>query len=154
MAQVYEGRLSGEGRKFGIVVSRFNDFITKELLAGCLQELGSLKVKSNDITTIWVPGSFEIPVAALKLAKKKNIDGVICLGAIIRGETIHFDLIAQAAALGVAQASVATGKPVIFGVLATQNLEQAYKRSGRKGENKGIEAARNAVEMVNLLKEF
>lgn len=137
--------------KITIVVSRFNEFITKKLLEGCLKELRRLGVKENEITVIWVPGAFEIPVAALKFAQKKTVDAVICLGAVIRGETMHFELVAHSAAFGITEVALRTGKPVIFGILATETVEQAAKRCGR--ENKGIEAARNALEMVNLLKK-
>ena len=139
----------------GIVVSRFNDFITKRLLKGCLQELIRAGVKNEQITTLWVPGSLELPVVALKLAGKKNIDAVICLGAVIRGETIHFDLVAQEAARGIGEASLRVQKPVIFGVLTTNNVGQAYKRSEEeKGVNKGKDAALAALEMVELLRKL
>ncbi len=137
--------------KIAIVVSRFNEFITKKLLTGCLKELLRLGIKQNEITVAWVPGAFEIPVAALKFARKKKIDAVICLGAVIRGETMHFELVAQGAAFGITEVALTTGKPVIFGILATETVDQATKRCGR--ENKGIEAARNALQMVNLLKK-
>ncbi len=138
--------------KIAIVVSRFNEFITKKLLDGCFKELLRLGVKENDITVAWVPGAFEIPVAALKFARKKNIDAVICLGAVIRGETMHFELVAQGAAFGITKVALRTGKPVIFGILATETVDQATKRCGR--ENKGIEAARNALQMANLLEKI
>ena len=141
----------GKGKRIGIVVSKFNEFITRRLLKACLGELKRRGVLEKNITVVWVPGSFEIPVTALKLAQKKNIDAVICLGAVIRGETIHFELVANQTAAGIQQVSLETDKPVIFGVLATETVNQAYKRSGVKGENKGIEAARNAVEMANLM---
>ena len=154
MVKVIQGSFKIKGKKIAIVVSRFNEFITQRLLDGCLKELLRLGVEKNEITVAWVPGAFEIPVAALKFACKKNIDAVICLGAIIRGETIHFDLVAQAAARGISQVSLTTGKPVIFEVLATETLEQAYKRSQKNKENKGAQAARNAVEMVDLLEQI
>ncbi|MFA5088759.1 MAG: 6,7-dimethyl-8-ribityllumazine synthase [Candidatus Omnitrophota bacterium] len=139
-----------KGKKFAIVVSRFNDFITKKLLAGCLDELYQHGVRKNDITVIWVPGAFEIPVVALRAAKKKTIHAVICLGAVIRGETMHFDLVARAAAEGIGQVSLLTNKPVIFGVLATDTVAQAYARSQERGSNKGRDAAQAAMEMAGL----
>ena len=149
-----EQHSSGQGKKIGIIISQFNEFITKRLLRGCLDELSSRGVRKNSITVVWVPGSYEIPLIALKLAKKKSIHAVICLGSIIRGETIHFDLVAHNTARGIAQASLLTGKPVIFGVLATETVEQAYKRSQEKGENKGRDAALAALKMVNLLSKL
>ena len=140
-----------KGRNFAIVASRFNDFVTQRLLKGCLAEFSRAGVSQKQITVVWVPGSFEIPVVALQLARKRNIDAVVCLGAVIRGETLHFELVARAAADGIARAGLLTGKPVIFGVLSTDTVEQAYKRSDEKGENKGSDAARNAVEMAELL---
>ena len=141
----------GKGKNFCIVVSRFNDFVTKRLLKGCLKELERGGVPKSQITIVWVPGSFEIPLVALQLAKKKNIHAVICLGAVIRGETLHFELVARAAAEGVSRVSLLAGKPVIFGVLTTDTVEQAYKRSDEKGDHKGTTAARNAIEMVELM---
>lgn len=152
MVKTLEGRLKMRKGKIAVVVSRFNEFITKKLLDGCLKELLRLGVKENEITVVWVPGAFEIPVVALKFARKKNIDAVICLGAVIRGETMHFELVARGAAFGIAEAALVTGKPVIFGILATETVDQATKRCGR--ENKGIEAARNAVEMIDLFKKI
>ena len=140
-----------KGKNFAVVVSRFNDFVTQRLLKGCLAEFSLAGVSRKQVTVVWVPGSFEIPVVALQLARKKKIDAVVCLGAVIRGETMHFELVARAAADGIAQAGLLTGKPVIFGVLSTDTVEQAYKRSDEKGENKGSDAARNAVEMAELL---
>jgi 6,7-dimethyl-8-ribityllumazine synthase len=154
MVKVLTGKIKSKGKKFAIVVSRFNDFITKRLLDACLEELVRLGVKKSEITIAWVPGSFEIPVTAMRLARKKSIHAVICLGAVIRGETLHFDLISRAASEGISEVSLAAGKPAIFGVITTDTLEQAYKRAGLKGENKGREAAVNAVEMVNLLDQI
>ena len=151
--KIIEGKAKVKGKKFAIVVSRFNEFITKKLLDGCLKELLRLGVKEKEVTVAWVPGAFEIPVAALTFARKKNINAVICLGAVIRGETMHFELVAQGAALGIAQAALMTGKPVIFEILTTETIEQARKRSGPR-DNKGREAARNAVEMVNLFEKI
>ena len=155
MAKVTEGVPKKlKAKNFAVVVSHFNDFITKNLLAGCLDELKRSGIKESQIKVYWVPGSLEIPVAALSLARKKSVDAVICLGAVIRGETLHFELVAENAARGIAQASLLTGKPVIFGVLATDTVDQAYKRSQKKGDNKGKDAALAAVEMVNLLSEI
>ena len=154
MAKVIEAQLKAKGKRIGIVVSRFNDFITTKLLEGCLSELKKHGVKDSQLTVAWVPGAFEIPVAALKLAKKKNIDAVVCLGAVIRGETIHFDLIAKSAAEGISQIGLSTGKPCVFGVLTTDTLEQAIERAGSKSGNKGVEAAIAAIEMANLYREL
>ena len=154
VVKVIQGSSKTKGKKFAIVISRFNEFITKRLLDGCLEELVRLGVQENAITVAWVPGAFEIPVAVLKLARKKNIAAVICLGAVIRGETRHFELVAQGAASGIAQAALMTGKPVIFGVLTTETVAQATKRCGQNGENKGIEAARNAIVLVDLLEKI
>lgn len=119
----------GRGRKIAVVVSRFNEYITQRLLNGCLDELSRCGVSKNNITVVEVPGAFEIPVIALKLAKKKTIDAVICLGAVIRGETFHFDLVSQGAAQGIMDVSLKTGKPIIFEVLATETIDQANKLS-------------------------
>ena len=140
--------------RIGVVVSRFNDFVSKLLLDGCLRELNHLGVQEKAITVVWVPGAYEIPLVALKLAKNKSIDGVICLGAVIRGETAHFDLVAQGAAQGIMHVNMTTEKPVIFEVLATQTVDQAYKRAGRGGTNKGITAARAVVDMIHLMKHL
>ena len=140
--------------KIAVVASKFNDFVTKRLLEGCLDELERCGLQKKNITIVWVPGSFEIPVAALAFAKKKTIDAVICLGAVIRGETFHFELVAQGAGQGILQASLLSGKPVIFGVLTTDTVNQAYKRSEKKGDNKGRDAANAAIEMINLLSQI
>ncbi len=145
-------RVIRNSQKLGVVVARFNEFITERLLAGCLEELKRRKVSEKDIVLVWVPGSFELPVAALKLAKKKNIDAVICLGCVIRGETIHFELVAQNAASGIGQAGLELGKPVIFGVLTTNTVKQAYARSKAKGDNKGRDAAAAALDMIEALR--
>ncbi len=138
-----------------IVVSRFNDFITKRLLNACWVELKAKGLTDKQITTVWVPGSFEIPVTALKLAQKKNIDVVICLGSVIRGETYHFEVVANEAAHGIMQAGLQTGKPVIMGILTTDTITQAQKRAQNKGGvNKGRDTAVAAMEMVALLKHL
>ena len=133
------------------MVSKFNDFVTRRLLDGCLRELLSHGVRKEDITIARVPGSLEIPLIALRLARKKNIHAVICLGAVIRGETLHFELVAHGAAQGIARAALVSDKPVIFGVLATDTVEQANKRSDEKKVNKGRDAAVDALEMIDLM---
>lgn len=154
MNRVLEGKPHGKGRKIGIAVSKFNDFITRRLLDACLNELSRCGVASDDILVVWVPGSFEIPLTAVKLARKKNIHAVICLGAVIRGETFHFDLICREAARGIARASFVSGKPVIFGVLTTDTVEQADRRCEEQGDNKGKDAARAALEMIDVLRRL
>jgi 6,7-dimethyl-8-ribityllumazine synthase len=153
MVKIIEVKHNGRGKKIVIVAARFNDFITKRLLNGCLDELDRCNVKKGDITVAWVPGAYEIPVTAAKFAKKRDVHAVICLGAVIRGETAHFDLVAQGAAQGIMQASLMTGKPIIFGVLASDTVDQAYKRSEEKGDNKGRDAALAAIEMINVLRQ-
>lgn len=140
--------------RIAIAVSLFNDFISKRLLTGCLNELHKLGVAKKNISVVWAPGSFELPVLAQKLARKKAIDAVICLGAVIRGETYHFEVVAQGVAQGVMQASLNTGKPVLLGVLTTDSVKQANSRSDVKRENKGREVARAAVHMVEVLKKI
>ena len=139
--------------RIAIAVSLFNDFISKRLLAGCLNELHKLGVAEKNISIVWAPGSFELPVLAQKLARKKTIDAVICLGAVIRGETYHFEVVAQGVAQGIMQASLNTGKPVLLGVLTTDSVKQANSRSDAKKENKGREVARAAVHMIEVLKK-
>ena len=143
--------LNGRGKKIAIVVSKFNEFITKRLLNSCLAELYKHGVKRTDVTTVFVPGSLEIPLVALKIAQKKNIDAVICLGAVIRGETYHFEVVANGCVQGIMQANLETEKPIIFGVLTVNSDDQALRRSEDRGDNKGREAAVSALEMVNLL---
>lgn len=140
--------------KIGIVVAQFNDYITKRLLSGCLDELTRIGIQKQDVTVVWVPGAFEIPVTAALLARKKSIDAVICLGAVVRGQTMHFDLVAQSAAQGIMQVSLKTEKPVIFGVLATDTMDDAFKRADEAGGNKGAEAAQAAVQMIAVVKQF
>jgi len=154
MVKIIEGQTKSKAKKYGVVVSKFNEFITKRLLSGCLDELKKCGVKTSDVTVVWVPGALEIPVTALKLAKKKNIYAVICLGAVIRGETFHFELVSEGASQGVAQVALITGKPVIFGVITTDTVNQAYARCEEKGDNKGRYAAGAAVEMVNVLSKI
>ena len=154
MGQTYEGELTGTGLRFGIVVSRFNEFITTRLLAGATDALRRHGVAEADIDVAWVPGSFEIPLVAQRMAASGRYDAVICLGAVIRGATAHFDYVAGGAATGVARAALDTGVPVIFGILTTDTIEQAMERAGTKAGNKGAEAAMAAIEMANLLREF
>lgn len=154
MGKVYNGKLIAKGLKFGIVVSRFNEFISHKLLDGALDALLRHDGDEENIDTFWVPGSFEIPLTAQKLAASGKYDGVICLGALIRGDTPHFDYIAAEVSKGIAQVSLHTGLPVIFGVITTDSLEQAIERSGTKSGNKGAEAAVSAIEMINLFKQI
>lgn len=150
MAKVIEGNLIAKGKKFGIIVSRFNDFVTKELLAGCKDELLRHGAQDADLTIVWVPGAFEIPVAAGHLAKQKGLDALICLGTIIRGSTPHFDYIASECSKGIAKVSMDSGMPAIFGVITADTIEQAIERAGTKDGNKGRDAALNAIEMANI----
>ena len=154
MVQVKEGKLIGSGIKVGIVVARFNEFICSRLLGGAYDALKRHGVSDDDITTAWVPGSFEIPLIAQKIAESGKYDAVICLGAVIRGATSHYDLVCNEAAKGIAQASLKTGVPVLFGVITTENIEQAIERAGTKAGNKGFDVATSAIEMVNLIKEL
>ena len=152
MPKVYEGKLSAEGKRFGVVVSRFNAFIGKELLDGaqdCLQRHGA-DMESVDV--VWVPGSFEIPLVAKELAESNRYDAVVCLGAVIRGETDHYDHVASQAASGVASTALSSGVPVTFGVLTTDTVELAEDRAGGKQGNMGFSAAVAAIEMANLLR--
>ena len=154
MAKFFEGTLQAEGKKFGIVLARFNAFIAERLLDGALDTLIRSGAKDDDIEVARVPGAYEIPLVALKMAKSGRYDAVICLGAVIRGATPHFDFVANEAAKGIAQASMETGVPLLFGVLTTDTIEQAIERAGSKAGNKGSECASAAVEMVNLLKQL
>ena len=154
MSKVIEGNLIAKGKKFSIVASRFNDLMTKELVSGCADTLVRHGVLDQDITIAWVPGAFEIPTVAQKLAKTKDFDAVICLGTVIRGATPHFDYIASEVAKGVAKVSSDTGIPVIFGVITADTIEQAIERSGAKDGNKGRDAALSAIEMVNILEKI
>ena len=154
MVKLYEGTLIGTGLKIGIVVSRFNEFITSKLLSGAIDTLERHGVNNDDIEIAWVPGSFEIPIAADKMSSSGKYDAVICLGALIRGATPHFDYIAAEASKGIAQVGMKTGVPTIFGVITTENIEQAIERAGTKSGNKGSDAAISAIEMANLFKEM
>ncbi|MFH1406917.1 MAG: 6,7-dimethyl-8-ribityllumazine synthase [Candidatus Omnitrophota bacterium] len=150
MVKTIEGELVAKGRSFGIVASRFNDFITKKLIDGAIDELVRHGAKESDITMAWVPGSFEMPLIASKLARSKKYDAVICLGTVIRGGSPHFDYIASEVAKGVAKVGLDTGIPTIFGVITADSLEQAIERAGTKQGNKGRDAARSAIEMANI----
>ncbi|RII25975.1 MAG: 6,7-dimethyl-8-ribityllumazine synthase [Geobacter sp.] len=152
MPQFYEGKLESKGLKFGIIVSRFNSFISERLLEGAVDALVRHGADSNDIHVARVPGAFEIPLAAKKMAESGKYDAVICLGAVIRGSTPHFDYVAAEVSKGVASVSLDSGVPVAFGVLTTDSIEQAVERAGTKAGNKGFEAAVTAIETVNLLK--
>ena len=148
----FEGRLWGQGLAIAIVVSRFNELVTRALLAGAQDGLARHGVEPEGVDVAWVPGSFEIPLAARKLAESGRYQAVICLGAVIRGETPHFDQVANQASSGIARAALDTGVPVIFGVLTTETLEQALERAGGKMGNKGYAAAVAAIEMANLMR--
>jgi len=150
MPKTYEGNFSGESKRFAIVVSRFNDFITQRLLNGAVDQLKRHGVAEADIETAWVPGSFEIPVAALEMAKTGKFNAVITLGCIIRGGTDHYEHVASAVTVGVEKASVETGVPILYGVVTCDNLEQAIDRAGAKMGNRGAQAALAALEMANL----
>lgn len=154
MGNEFQANLIGAGKTFGIIVSRFNNFITKRLLDGAVDGLVRHGVKEGDIDVFWVPGSYEIPAAALKVAQSGKYNAVICLGAVIRGETPHFEYIASESAKGVAQVGLTTGIPTIYGVITTETLEQAIDRAGAKTGNKGTEAALSAIEMVNLFDQI
>ena len=149
-----EGKLTAKNMKIAIVVARFNEFITSKLLSGCIDCLIRHEAADEDLTVAWVPGAFEIPMAAKKLAESGKYDAVICLGAVIRGATPHFDYVCAEASTGIAQVSMQTGVPVAFGVLTTENIQQAVERAGTKAGNKGVDCAMTAMEMVNLFKEM
>lgn len=147
---IIEGMLTGKDRKFAIVVSRFNDFITSKLVDGALDCLLRHEVKEDDITLVKVPGAFEIPLAAQKLAESGSYDGVICLGAVIRGATTHYDYVCNEVSKGIAKITLDTGLPVGFGIVTTENIEQAIERAGTKSGNKGYDTAMSVLEMVDL----
>jgi 6,7-dimethyl-8-ribityllumazine synthase len=154
MTKTFEGNISAEGLRFAIVVSRFNEFISSKLVGGALDALQRHGAKEEQIALVKVPGAFEIPMAAQRLARSGNYDAVICLGAVIRGATPHFDYVASEVSKGIAQVALDTGIPVAFGVLTTDSLEQAIERAGAKSGNKGWDAAMAAMEMVNLFKSM
>jgi 6,7-dimethyl-8-ribityllumazine synthase len=151
MAKVVKANLVAKGKKFGIVVSRFNEFLSSKLLDGATDTLRQHSVQDNSVDIAWVPGSFEIPIAAQRMAKSKKYDAIICLGAVIRGATPHFEYIASEVAKGIARISLDTEIPCIFGVVTADNLEQAIERAGSKQGNRGRDAAMNAIEMANLV---
>ncbi len=154
MSNVFEGDLLGKGLKIGVVVARFNEFITGKLLSGAKDALSRHGVADEDIDVAWVPGSFEIPLVAQKLAGTSKYDAVICLGTVIRGATPHFEYIAAEVSKGVAKVGLDAGIPVLFGVITADTLEQAIERAGTKSGNKGFDAAVGAIEMANLLKKI
>jgi len=154
MPKTVEGKLVSKGRKYGIVVARFNEFISSKLLGGALDALERHGVGEDEVTIAWTPGSFEIPVVAKKMAESGTYDAVIALGAVIRGNTPHFDYVANEVSKGVAHVALATGVPILFGVLTTDTIEQAVERAGTKAGNKGFDAACAAIEMVNLMEQL
>lgn len=152
--KVIEGQLSAKNLKFGIIVGRFNEFISSKLLGGAMDALKRSGADEKDIEMVWSPGSFEIPLIAKKMAKAGKYDAIICLGAVIRGATPHFDYVANEVSKGVANTMLETEVPIIFGVLTTESIEQAIERAGAKSGNKGFDAAMAAIEMANLMKEL
>ncbi len=152
--KTFEGKLMAEGLRFGIVVARFNEFIGGKLLSGAFDAINRHGGNDENVSVAWVPGAFEIPLTAKRMAKSGNYDAVICLGAVIRGATPHFEMVAGEVTKGVALVGLETGIPVIFGVLTTDTIEQAIERAGTKAGNKGFDAAVTAIEMANLLKQF
>lgn len=151
---IFEGKLVSKDIKVGIVVARFNEFITSKLLSGALDGLKRHAVKDENIDIAWVPGAFEIPLIASKMAKSSKYDAVICLGAVIRGSTSHYDYVCNEVSKGIAQISLNSSIPVMFGVVTTENIEQAIERAGTKAGNKGFDSAVSAIEMVNLIHEI
>ncbi|OGO52242.1 MAG: 6,7-dimethyl-8-ribityllumazine synthase [Chloroflexi bacterium RBG_16_68_14] len=154
MGATFRGELRGEGLRIALVVSRFNEVVTSRLLAGARSALERHGVREEDMDLAWVPGAFELPIAARRLAESRRYDAVVCLGAVIRGETPHFRYVAAEAARGIAQVSRDTGVPTIFGVITPNTLEQALERAGGKVGNKGYDAAVNAIEMANLMRQL
>jgi len=152
MVKTLSGQLIANGQKFCIIVSRFNEFITSKLLSGAIDELIRHGAKDEDITAIWTPGAFEIPVVAKRAAESGKYDAIIALGAVIKGSTPHFDYVSAEVSKGVATVSLQTQVPVIFGVLTTDSIEQAIERAGTKAGNKGSDAAKSAIEMINVMK--
>ncbi len=152
--KTFEGKLISKEIKIGIVAARFNEFITSKLLSGAMDGLLRHDVKEEDIHVAWVPGAFEIPLIASKMAKSGKYDAVICLGAVIRGSTSHYDYVCSEVSKGIASVSLSTDIPVMFGVLTTENIEQAIERAGTKAGNKGYDCALSAIEMVNLIREI
>lgn len=151
---IYEGNFNGKQIKIGIVASRFNEFITSKLLSGAIDCLERHDVSNKDIDVAWVPGAFEIPLIASKMAQQNKYDAILCLGAVIRGSTSHYDYVCNEVSKGIAHVSLTHNLPVMFGVLTTETIEQAIERAGTKAGNKGFECAQGAIEMVNLLRSF
>ncbi len=154
MIKTFEGKLVAEGLKVGIVVARFNEFITSKLLGGALDALTRHGANEGDIEIVWVPGAFEIPLVAQKMATSQKYQAIICLGTVIRGSTSHYDYVCAEVSKGIAHVAMASGIPTIFGVLTTDTIEQAIERAGTKAGNKGFDAAVSAIEMANLLKSI
>ena len=152
--KTFEGKLVSENIKVGIVAARFNEFITSKLVSGALDGLKRENVQEDDIDVAWVPGAFEIPLIASKMAKSRKYDAIICVGAVIRGSTSHYDYVCNEVSKGIAQVSLANDIPVMFGVLTTDTIEQAIERAGTKAGNKGFECAQGAIEMVNLIRSL
>lgn len=152
--QIKEGKVIGQGMKFGIVAARFNEFIVSKLVQGAVDGLVRHGVSEDDITAAWVPGAFEIPLTALKMAQSGKYDAVICCGAVIRGSTSHYDYVCSEVSKGIASVSMQTQVPVLFGVITTENIEQAIERAGTKSGNKGYDCALGAIEMVSLMRQF
>lgn len=152
--KLYEGKLVSKDIKIGIVAARFNEFITSKLLGGAVDALTRHDVKGEDIEVAWVPGAFEIPLIAAKMARSNKYDAIICLGAVIRGNTSHYDYVCSEVSKGIAHVSLNSEIPVMFGVVTTENIEQAIERAGTKAGNKGFDCAVGAIEMVNLIKEI
>ena len=152
--KIYEGQLVSENIRVGIVASRFNEFIVSKLLSGAVDGLKRHNVRDSDIEVAWVPGAFEVPLIAAKMAKSEKFDAVICLGAVIRGSTSHYDYVCSEVSKGIANVSVNSGIPVMFGVVTTDTIEQAVERAGTKAGNKGFDSAVAAIEMVNLIREI
>ena len=150
MSKVFEGNLTGKGRKFGIVISRFNEFVSARLLEGAMDCLRRHGTKDDDVTIAWVPGAFDIPAVAKRMGSSGKVDAVLCLGTVIRGATAHFDYVAAEAAKGIAHAGMDTGVPTVFGIVTADNLEQAIERAGSKAGNRGWDAARSAMELADL----
>jgi 6,7-dimethyl-8-ribityllumazine synthase len=150
MSKVFEGNITGQGRRFAIVVSRFNEFVSLRLLEGAMDCFRRHGTKDDDITVVWVPGAFDIPPIAKKVGDAGNVDGVVCLGAVIRGDTPHFDYVSAEVAKGIAHAGMETGVPTVFGIVTADNLEQAIERAGAKAGNRGWDAAQSAMELADL----
>ncbi|MDY4561499.1 6,7-dimethyl-8-ribityllumazine synthase [Peptostreptococcus porci] len=152
--KIYEGKLVADGVKIGIVAGRFNEFITSKLISGALDGLKRHNVDEDSIEIAWVPGAFEIPLVASEMARSKKYDAIICLGAVIRGNTSHYDYVCNEVSKGIAHVSLETGIPIMFGVVTTENIEQAIERAGTKSGNKGYDVAVGAIEMINLVREI